>query len=202
MGGASAVFDDLVKIKVHAGACVRPSTLRYLSAPLLLCGVLFAAPSAQALELNLGVSAGGVLAGNIPRFAVTPQLGLSWNLESNFMVSVHDSLSILPEIDGRGIGLYNQLPVTAGYQWEAVDVSMGPSFSAFWMPVCGPEWCARVKGLGVGGNARANIHLFGPLWASLSATADWMRATEGVAPESVTVMLLGGILIRVARRTS
>lgn len=200
MGGTGAVFYKIVKSKALAAADVGSSTIRYLSAPLLLCGLLCASPSAQALEFNLGVSAGGILAGNIPRFAVTPQVGLSWNLENNFVVSIHDSLSILPEIDGRGIGLYNQLPVTAGYQWKAVDVSLGPSFFVFWMPVCGPEWCARARGLGVGGNARANIHFFGPLWASLSASADWMQATDGVAPESVLVMILGGILIRVGRR--
>lgn len=78
------------------GGILRPS--------LLLCAIaLVALPSpAEAFELSGGVSLGGILAGTEPRLAVSPHAGISWRMESGFLVAAHDLFSILPATNRDG----------------------------------------------------------------------------------------------------
>jgi hypothetical protein len=168
--------------------------LRILSgtAALLVVG----ATSAEAHELHGGVSLGGILAGTVPRFAVSPHGGLSWRRENGLRFGVHDLCSILPETGRLGVGVYNQTSVSVGYVSKNVDVGMGPSFSIYSMPACGPTLCGRVVGLAPGGHARANLYFAGPLGVSVNASVDWVGGNSLVLPGGFAAMIVAGPVLR------
>ena len=97
----------------------------------LLCAcVLAAVPTpAQAVEVNGGVGLGAILLGTKPRFAVSPQAGISWRASGGFLFAVHETCSIVPAINEHGAGVYNQTSAAFGYAFGSVQFSLGPSLS-------------------------------------------------------------------------
>jgi hypothetical protein len=159
--------------------------------------VFIVAPApAAALEITAGVNAGGFLAGAVPRLAVSPNAGISWSAESGVMLAAHDALSILPPMNGSGIGVYNHTTITIGYAWENVNFSAGPSLAIYSMASCGRFFCGRVAGLAPGANARADLFFTGPLGVSLSANVDWVSGSSLVLPGGVAAMVVAGPVFR------
>jgi hypothetical protein len=158
----------------------------------LLCTPL----SAYATEGDVGVSVGGMVAGTIPRLAISPHGWVGFRFGDGFRIGIRDMLSILPASDSHGIGVYNQLSGTIGFAWEAVDFSLGPSFGLFSMPACGTALCAHLKGVAPGGSAQASVYFAGPLGVSARINVDWMNGVGNVLPPSVVAVFVAGPVVR------
>jgi len=152
--------------------------------------------SADAFELRGGVSLGGILVGTVPRFAVSPHLGISWRRDGGFQFVVHDLCSILPANDTLGVGVYNQTAAAVGYAFEKLDFSLGPSISAYSTPACGNTLCGRVIGLAPGGHAQVNMYVVGSLGVSMRASVDWVGGRSLVLPGGVAAMVTAGPVLR------
>ncbi len=140
--------------------------------------VLVAVPlPAEAFEVSGGVSLGGIVAGTVPRLAVSPHASLAWRMESGFLLAAHDLLSILPSINKDGAGVSNQTSVALGYAWEKGDFSVGPSLSIYSMPACGVTLCGRVAGLSPGGHGQATVYFAGS-WGGVGERQCWLGRWE------------------------
>jgi hypothetical protein len=151
---------------------------------------------AHAFEVNVGVSVGGILAGVVPRLALSPHVGLSLPLESGFLLEVHELCSVLPIGGKLGIGVFNQTSAAIGYASKTSAFSIGPSLSIYAMPACGAELCGRVVGLSPGGHAQASLYFAGPVGVSIHADAAWVGGTSLVLPGGLAVMVVAGPVIR------
>ena len=171
------------------------TTGRRISCAALFVLVVVPMPAA-AYELSGGVSMGGILAGTVPHLAVSPHAGLSWRMESGFLIAVHDLFSILPPLKDDGAGVYNQTSVAIGYASENSNFSAGPSLSIYSMPACGAKWCGRVAGLSPGGHVQANVYFAGPWGVSVSANVDWVDGSSVVLPGGVVAMVVAGPVVR------
>jgi hypothetical protein len=159
--------------------------------------VFIVAPTpAEALEITAGVNAGGFLAGAVPHLAVSPNAGISWSTESGVTLAAHDALSILPPMNGTGLGVYNHTTISIGYAWDNVELSAGPSLAIYSMASCGSFFCGRVAGLAPGANARADLFFTGPLGVSLSANVDWVSGSSLVLRGGVAAMVVAGPVFR------
>jgi hypothetical protein len=159
--------------------------------------VFIVAPTpAEALEITGGVNVGGFLAGAVPHLAVSPNAGISWSGDSGLMLAAHDALSILPPMNGTGLGVYNHTTIAIGYAGENLNFSAGPSLAIYSMASCGGFFCGRVAGLAPGANARADWFFSGPLGLSLSANVDWVSGSSLVLPGGVAAMVVAGPVFR------
>lgn len=149
--------------------------------------------SAQGVEIGLGVSVGGMVAGSAPRLAISPHGEADWRL-GRFVLAIHGMLSLLP--DDHGLGVVGQLSPAAGIAWEWGDVRLGPSLAFFSMPMCGLEVCARMNGVAPGGSAQASVHLGGPLWLAANGSVDWVDGVAGILPARVVGMAVAGPVLR------
>lgn len=169
---------------------------------LLFLGSVGPAPrTAEALELSGGVSAGGVLAGSVPRLAVSPHASLAWRTESGFLFAIHDMLSILVATDKNGAGIHNRTSVMLGYATETTSLTAGPSISLYSMPACdAASLCSRVVGVSPGGHAHGSFYFAGPVGASVSASIDWIGGSSRVLPGSVAATVVAGLVVRLSTR--
>lgn len=168
---------------------------------LCACVLLAAAKPADAFEVSGGVGLGGILAGSKPRFAVTPHAGVTWRMESGFLVTAHEMLSILPATDEHGVGVYNRTSVLVGYAAKGLIFSAGPSLSIYSMIACNAaSLCGRVVGLSPGAYAHADVYFAGPLGVSVSAGVDWIGGKSLVLPGDVVAMVIAGPVLRWTRR--
>lgn len=135
-----------------------------------VCALVILPAPARALEFNGGVSVGGIQLGTTPKLALSPFAGLLWHQKRDFRIEVHHMFSVLP---GARVGVYDRTGVTVGYAWETGTVSLGPSFSIYWMPVCGPMICNRVVGAAPGVHSQAEWYYAEPLGVAVSANLDW-----------------------------
>ncbi len=148
------------------------------------------------MDVTLGGSAGVLLIGVDPRPAFTPHASVSFEPGYGISIWVRDHANLLPAINRLGIGIYNQTSVDLGYAWESGDISLGPSLSIYGMPACSPKQCGRVVGWGPGGHVQYNGYFAGPVGVSLSANVDWVGGQSPLLPGTLTVMLIGGLLVR------
>ncbi|WP_437675379.1 hypothetical protein [Sorangium sp. So ce131] len=160
---------------------------------LVLCGCAYAlvgdpAP-AEAFELSGGVSVGGIQIGADPKLAVSPFAGLLWRREREFLLEVHHMFSIVP---GERVGAYDRTAVTLVYAWKTGKVSLGPSLSAYWMPVCGITICRRVVGVAPGGHTQTDWYLTEALGVSVSANLDWVGGSSRVLQDNLVAMVTAG----------
>lgn len=159
----------------------------------LFGGALLCVPaSACAVEGDVGVSVGGIVAGSTPRLAISPHAGIAWPLGEYFRLGIRNFLSILPGIDPHGIGVYNHLSATGGLVWRAGDIFLGPSFGIFSMPMCGGTLCARLTGVGPGGTVQASVYFAGPLGISARLNVDWVSGFGNVLPPSWIAVVVAG----------
>ncbi|WP_434042448.1 MULTISPECIES: hypothetical protein [Sorangium] len=160
---------------------------------LVLCGcacALVVDPSpAKAVELSGGVSVGGIQIGADPKLAVNPFAGLLWRREREFLLEVHHMFSILP---GERVGAYDRTAVALVYAWKTGKVSLGPSLSVYWMPVCGIAICTRVVGIAPGGHAQTDWYLSEVLGVSVSANLDWVGGSSRVLRDNSVAMVTAG----------
>jgi hypothetical protein len=165
------------------------------AAPLVLAIVAASRP-VEAFELSGGVSLGGILAGTLPRFAVSPHAGISWRTESGFLFEARNLCSILLAPSKEGVGIYDQTSATIGYASEKGSFSAGPSLSIYAMPVCGAALCGRLAGISPGGRIQASIYFADPLGVALQANVDWMSGSSRVLSGSVAAMIVAGPILR------
>jgi hypothetical protein len=151
---------------------------------------------ASAFELSAGVSLGGIQAGTVPRFAVSPGAGIAWSTDSGFLLSVDDLVNILPPINRSRPGVDNHTSVALGYAWENGSIGAGPSLSIYSMPACGAKLCGRVVGLSPGAHLQASWYFTGPLGVSVSAEVDWLGGRSLVLPGGVAAMVVAGPVFR------
>jgi hypothetical protein len=171
-------------------------TSRLFPWAVLVAALVGTPQTAEAFELSVGVSAGGILAGVVPRFTVSPHAALSWRFEGGFLFSVQEMLGILPPQSNDGLGFFNQTSVAIGYATDNSNFSAGPSLSVYSMPACGDMYCGRVVGLSPGGHAEASVYITGPLGLSVSANVDWVGGRSLVLPSGVALMVVAGPVIR------
>lgn len=164
---------------------------------LLCAGALFAVPRpAEAFDVSGGVSVGGMMAGAVPHFAVTPHLALSWRFESGFSLGVQDLCSILPPRSKLGIGVSNELAASIGYAGEKVSFGLGPSLGIYSMPACGSEYCGRIVGLSPGGHAEAAYYVAGIFGIMIHAEGGWIGGRSLVVPDGFAAMVVAGPVLR------
>jgi hypothetical protein len=175
---------------------MRTTGRRVSWAALCVFGLVAVPMPSGAVELSGGVGLGGILAGTVPRLAVSPNAGVSWRMKSGFLFAVHDLFSILPPINKDGAGVDNQTSVAIGYASEKSNFSVGPSLSIYSMPACGVTWCGRVVGLSPGGHGQANVYFAGPWGVSVSANVGWVGGRSLVLPGGVAAMIVAGPVFR------
>lgn len=169
---------------------------------LLFCALLFSillgAPrSAAAFDVNGGISAGGMLAGIVPRLALSPHAGVAWRWESGLLLEVHGACVLLPVGSRLGIGFNGQASAAIGYASERGTVSAGPSLSLYSMPACGHALCGRVVGLAPGVQAEASYYLGGGFFGlSIQANIAWMGGQSEVWSGGVAAMVVAGPVLR------
>jgi hypothetical protein len=166
------------------------------SAWAVLVVLLVVSTPAMAFELNSGVNMGGALAGTIPRFAVSPSVGISWRTDSGLMFGFHGLFCILPPIDKVAVGVYNQTAASIGYASKEISISAGPSFSVYSMPACGPALCGRVTGLAPGAHAQVTRYIAGPWGVSVIANVDWIGGKSLVLHGGFAAMVVAGPVLR------
>lgn len=154
------------------------------------------ATPAEAFELSGGIGFGGVLAGTVPRLAVSPHAVMSWPTSNGFLFAAHEMISILMPTSRGGPGVYEQTSAVIGYASEKQDFSLGPSLSLYYMPACGAKICGRVGGLAAGGHAQVNAYVFGRLGVSVNASLDWISGRSGVLPGSLAATIVAGPVLR------
>lgn len=160
---------------------------------LLICLLGSGAPgTARAIEGDIGVSLGGMVAGSVPRFAISPHLGFAWRLGDHFRLGIHDFFSILPALDPHGIGIYNHLSGIIGLSWRAGDICFGPSFGLFSVPMCGGALCARLTGMAPGVTAEGSYYFAGPFGVSARLNIDWITGFGNVLPPGVLAVVVAG----------
>ena len=159
-----------------------------------VCTVALAVTSANAQELSGGVAVGGILAGTSSRLSVSPHAGLAWQTSAGFVFGLHDVCSILPEMNGLGVGVYNHASLLVGYGSRTMHIGVGPSLSFYSMPMCGVEWCAPATGTAIGGSGRTYLHLAGPLGLSALVSVEYVN--NPVMPGGVTMMATAGPVLR------
>lgn len=157
------------------------------------CVAGLASLRAQAVEINGGVSVGGLQVGTEPKLAVSPFVGVAWHSESGFSVSLHNMFSV---VVGSRVGVHNRTSATLGYAWGTGDFSVGPSLSFYSLLVCGPLVCRRVEGAAPGGHVQVDWYFLGPLGVSLSGNVAWYGGASSVLPGSVAVMVTAGPILR------
>ena len=171
--GNQTKFSERPKPRIsrrHA-SCEAPRALRRLLLALVAAVLLVALPRpARAFEVSGGVSAGGIMAGIVPRFALSAHAGLSWNTERGFLFEAQNLVSILPM--GR-IGVYDQTSAAIGYASEKATFSAGPSLAVYSMTACGASLCGRLVGVAPGA---AELAAF----SGLIAAGQYTQATLGV----------------------
>lgn len=166
--------------------------------PLLFTLLLVAAPRpARAVEVSGGVSAGGMLAGTIPRLAISPHVGVSWRTEGGFLFQARNVCSLLLTAGAKGdVGIYDQTSATLGYATEMSTFSAGPSLSIYSMTACGASLCGRLAGVAPGGRVQVSVYFADPLGVEASLSADWVGGSSLVLPGGVAVMAIAGPVLR------
>lgn len=164
---------------------------------LCACGVVLAPTMAQALEVNFGLSVGGIQVGTEPRLAVSPFLGLLWHTEGGFLLEVHNMFSILSE---SRVGLHDRTSATLGYTWHTGNISLGPSLSFYWMLACDPLACRRALGAAPGVHTQLDWYFARFLGGSLSANVAWYGGSSSVLPDNPAVMITAGPIVRLEGR--
>jgi hypothetical protein len=175
---------------------VKTTGRRLLGAVLCVLVLVGVPMPAGAFEVSGGLSLGGILAGTVPHFAVSPHAGLAWRIRSDVMFTVHDLCSILPPINRAGAGVYNQTSFAIGYTWEKGNFSAGPSLSLYSMTACGVTLCGPVVGVAPGAHAQTNMYVAGPLGVSVSANVAWVGGRSLVLPGGVAAMVVAGPVLR------
>ena len=165
-------------------------------APLGACVLLGLPRPAQAFDINGGVSTGGIMAGGVPRLALSAHVGLGWRTDGGFLFEAEDVLSILPVGSALGVGAYNQTSAAIGYAWKDGTVSAGPSLAIYRIPACGRTLCGRVVGLGPGGQAEVSVYFWGPLGVAIHANMAWIGGKSSVLPGGVAAMVVAGPVLR------
>ena len=164
------------------------------AAPLVIG--LMAPHPAHALEMSGGLSLGGFQAGTVPRLAISPHAGISWNRASNFLITINDTLSILPPTEHVGTGVYNDTSVTIGFASERASFNAGPSFALYYMTACGLALCGPVAGLAAGGHAQTDVYFAESVGVSVSANVNWIGGRSLVLSGGLAVMVLAGPVLR------
>ena len=156
----------------------------------VLSFVLVQSP-AEAMGVDLGASVGGMLAGNAPRFAVSPYVTLSWPLADNFTLGVNEMASLLLAANNHGPGFYNHVSGFAAITWTDGKILGGPSLAIFSMPACGPKWCGNLSGFGAGGTLRLDLFQK-PLGLSLGCNFDVPLKSTDLLPGGPALMFVAG----------
>jgi hypothetical protein len=151
---------------------------------------------ARAFELHSSVNVGGVVAGTVPRFAVSPMVGVSWRTDSGFTYGVHDLFCVLPPFGTSSVGVYNQTAASVGYASKESSISAGPSLSVYSMPACGPALCGHVTGLALGAHARITRDIAGPWGVSVIVDVDWIGGKSLVLHGGFAAMVVAGPVLR------
>jgi hypothetical protein len=171
-----------------------PGLLITWAAPLVV--ILVVPMPARAFDLSGGVSLGGFQAGTVPRLAVSPNVGITWPVKSDFLFAIYDLCSVLPSLRNDGIGVYNKTSVAIGYTSDNANFRAGPSFATYYITACGLTLCGSVVGVAAGGYAQTDVYFAGPLGVSVSANVDWIGGSSRVLPGGVAVMVVAGPVLR------
>ncbi|WP_437733644.1 hypothetical protein [Sorangium sp. So ce1335] len=113
----------------------------------LVLGVV--STQAEASELSAGVSLGWIQAGTAPRLALDPHAGISWQIEKNLLLKLHDLCSLVPPTQVGGAGVQSHIRFL-GCRWKDGDAGAGPSVAIYFVPACGNALCGQVAGMAVG----------------------------------------------------
>lgn len=155
------------------------------------------------VELSGATGFGALVLGvTAPRFAISPSASVSVRDTRSFFVA-RDTISFIGAT-GRRFGVNNETTLGGGVSWELVNLSAGLSLVAYSLPICGPQLCGQVRGVGPGASVRVDI--FGPyLSGSLGVTVDcgaaWINGNAGSVWSGVSVRCSAGPIFRFVSRT-
>ena len=169
---------------------------RLFVCPALACAGGLLAGDAAATSVDLGASAGGFLAGSIPRFSVSPYLTLSVPVGGdNFSVGLNEMASLLIAAGKYGSGFYNNLTAFGAVTWKDGKLIAGPALAFFMMPACGPSWCSNLRGFGAGGSVRVDLFQK-PLGVSFGCNVDVPLKSTTLLPQGPALMFFAGGTMR------
>lgn len=180
---------------------VRLNTRCSFSSKLCLCVVMACAGGllparAEAMGMDLGASAGGFLAGSVPRFSLSPYLTISMPVGGDsFSVGLNEMASLLVGAGNGSLGFYNHFTAFGAAIWKDVKVLAGPTLSFFMMPACGVSWCSNLRGFGAGGSMRVDLFQR-PLGVSLGCNIDVPLKSTTLLPQSPALMFFAGGVFR------
>lgn len=164
-----------------------------------LVGLLLTTSVADSLEVNAGIGVGGSQVARTSRLSIAPHLGLVFQpLGNGFLVSVHNTLNILPGTGQfMGIGFNDLTVIGLGYAFKDLNMSLGGSLAAYYMPVCGPTHCGPVQGVSPGGHARVDYYTVGPVGISVNVEVGWYGAKSSkILPGGLVVLATAGPILR------
>jgi len=139
----------------------------------LCAAVLFAAPASAdpGLQLSASVGFGHFAAGaGSPRFAVVPTASILLIGGEHWLFRCDDAVTLLGAAGGQ-FGVANTTTLSFGARWSAFNAGAGVSLSEYSLPLCGERWCARVRGLAPGVDARVDAFLPGLLEGAVGLSA-------------------------------
>lgn len=162
----------------------------------LTCASGLFATAAAATNVDLGASAGGFLAGSIPRFSLSPYVTLSVPVSGDtFGVGINEMASLLLAAGNHGPGFYNNLTAFGALTWKDGKLIAGPTLAFYMMPACGPEWCSNLRGFGAGGSVRVDLFQK-PLGVSFGCNVDVPLKSTTLLPQGPALMFFAGGTIR------
>lgn len=168
--------------------CVRPGLLLCFA---LACAGSLLSTRAAAFDVDLGASAGGFLAGSVPRFSLSPSLTFSVPVGESFRVGLNEMASLLLAAGSRGPGFYNHLTAFGAVAWKDGKMLAGPTLALFAMPACGAVWCGDLRGFGAGGSLRVDL-FEKPLGASFGCNVDVPLKTTHLLSNGPALMFFAG----------
>ena len=146
----------------------------------LCAAALFALPAGANPGFQLSASVGlGLFAAGTgpPRFAIVPTGSFLLLRGERWLLRCDDAVTLLGAMGGR-FGAANATMLSFGARWEEVNVSAGLSLAEYSLPLCSALWCAQVRGLAPGVDARLDAFLPGVLRGALGLSVScgtlWM----------------------------
>ncbi|MFO0759112.1 MAG: hypothetical protein U0359_21650 [Byssovorax sp.] len=143
---------------------------------------------------GLGVLTAGVAPG---RFALSP--GVSAGIRGErWFISARDTVSLLG-LTGGGFGVDNETTLGGGFFWKLVNVGAGLSLAQYSLPICGVQYCGKVRGFAPGANVRLDIFgpfLSGALGLSAECAGIWITGRASPLWDGISVRCSLGPIVR------
>lgn len=157
-----------------------------------------------AFELSGSVGLGPFSAGaGPPRFAIMPTASFLVIPGERWLLRCDDAVTLLGASGGR-FGAANTTTLSIGARWAAVNATAGLSFAEYSLPLCGARWCATVRSVSPGLDARIDVFhpgmLRGAIGLSASCGALWLMGPSARVWSGFSTRCVLGPILRLSSR--